>query len=62
MKDREAKDGLTVEAVYDLRRDEGAEAVYAQTFLNALSEAEWTELRAAATKTRAVQFCLRQPV
>lgn len=51
MKDRISKDGLTVEAVYDLRRDARAEAVYAQTFLNALSEAEWTELRAAATKT-----------
>lgn len=51
MKDRISKDGLTVEAVFDLRRDVGAEAVYAQTFLNALSEAEWTELREAATKT-----------
>lgn len=51
MKDRVSNEGLTVEAVYDLRWDAGAQAVYAQTFLNALSEAEWTELREAATRT-----------
>ena len=46
-----SKDGLTVEAVYDLRRDAGAGTVYTQTFLDALSEDEWTDLREAATKT-----------
>lgn len=51
MSDSIAKDGLTVEAVYDLRRNARVEPVYADTFFSSMSEAEWSELRKLATDT-----------
>lgn len=42
---------LTVEAIFDSRRDLNASAVHAESYFNALSEAEWTELREAATRS-----------
>lgn len=43
---------LAVEAIRDLRKNPSAHAVHADTYLNTLSEAEWTELRAIATRSR----------
>ena len=48
---RREKDELTVEAVYDLRHAPETSPVHAATFLDTLSEAEWSELRAIATRT-----------
>ncbi|WP_395016781.1 DUF6035 family protein [Dongia sp.] len=44
-------DGLTVEAIFDLRTNLNANAVHAATYIQTLSEAEWTELRVEATRT-----------
>ncbi len=42
---------LTVEAVFDLRRDAHAQPIRAEGFFATLSEAEWSALRKAASQT-----------
>jgi len=52
LKQTDSVNELTVEAVIDLRMGSNAQPVHAETYLSALSEPEWTELREAATRGR----------
>ncbi len=51
MTESSSSNELTVEAIRDLRANPTAHPVHAESYLSTLSEPEWTELRAAATRT-----------